>query len=119
MGHVRVNIKLARPERWREAEPVGEALVDTGASFTTVPRALAERLGLEGFFSQTVRTAAGPMTVDVSAAYLEYDGRRAVTPVWISDGYSGVLIGVLTLEALALKVAPSSGRLEETEYLLL
>ena len=119
MGHVRVTIKLAKPERWREPVEVQDALVDTGATFTTLSRSLAQRLGLEVFASQTVRIAAGPVDVDVSSAFLEYDGRRTVTPVWISDTYPGVLMGVFTLEALGLAIDPATGKLTESEFLLL
>ena len=119
MGHVRVAIKLANPARWREPVEIEDALVDTGATFTTVPRALAEQLGLEVFGQQATRTAAGVISVDQSSAFLEYDGRRTVTPVWISDTYPGVLVGVFTLEALGLAVDPASGRLTESEFLLL
>ena len=119
MGHVRVAIKLAHPGRLGQTVDVSDALVDTGATFTTVPRALADQLRLDIFDKHTVRTAAGPVDVDVSSAFLEYDGHRTVTPVWISDTYPGVLIGVLTLEALGLAVDPGTGQLTNSEFLLL
>ena len=46
-------------------------------------------------------------------------GEKTVTPVLISDKIDRVLIGVLTLEALALRVDPKTGKLEKTELLLL
>lgn len=119
MGHVRIKVKLADFRRWQDAVEVEDALIDTGATFTTIPRALAERLQLETFERQTTRTAAGPVEVDQSYAYLEYDGHRIITPVWISDTYPGVLIDVYTLEGMALAVDPKSGRLIESELLLL
>ena len=119
MGHVRVRIKLANPARVRDVVEVDDALVDTGATFTTLPRPIADRLGLEVFDRHRTRTAAGPIEVDVSSAFLEYDGRRTVTPVWISDTCPGVLIGVFTLEALGLAVDPASGQLTDSEFLLL
>lgn len=119
MGHVRVPIKLANPTRRREAVEVQDALVDTGASFTTVPRALAQQLNLEILGQQETRTAAGVITIDRSFAYMEIDGRDTVVPVWVSDAYPGVLIGVLTLKALGLAVDPASGQLTPSEFLLL
>jgi predicted aspartyl protease len=50
---------------------------------------------------------------------LEYDGRRTVRPVWISDQYPGVLIGVFTLNGLGLAVDPETGKLTTSEFLLL
>ncbi|MEM2974845.1 MAG: aspartyl protease, partial [Candidatus Bathyarchaeia archaeon] len=45
--------------------------------------------------------------------------RKTATPVLINPKLDKVLIGVITLEALALKVDPKSGKLEKTELLLL
>lgn len=119
MGHVRVSVRIAHPNRRDDPHDVEEALVDTGATFTTIPRSLADRLGLEVLGQHQVRTAAGVRTVDRSFAYMELEGRDAVLPVGISDEYPGVLIGVYTLEALALAVDPKSGRLVDAELLLL
>ncbi len=65
------------------------------------------------------RSAAGPVTIDQSYVYFEYEDRRMVTPIWVSDSYPGVLIGVITLEALGLAVDPGTGKLIESELLLL
>ena len=119
MGHVRVTVKIGNPLDRDLVDDIPDALVDTGATLTTVPRELAERLGLEIVDRHEVRTAGGVITVDESFAYFEYDDRKSVTPVWISDEYPDVLIGVVTLESFGLKVDPRSGTLEKTEFLLL
>jgi predicted aspartyl protease len=119
MGHVRVPIKLAHPERPAAGIHVAEALVDTGASFTTIPRATAQELGLSVYGRRSARSAAGIIEIDESYVMFEYDGRQTVTPVWISETYAGVLIGVLTLESLGLAVDPGTGKLTESELLLL
>jgi clan AA aspartic protease len=119
MGHVRVKVRIAHPNRRNRPIEVADALVDTGASFTTVPRQLADQLGLEVLGKHRTRTANGTIEIDRSFAYIEYDGRDEVMPVWISDSYPGVLIGVFTLEALGLAVDPSSGQLTSSEFLLL
>ena len=118
MGHVRVRIRLANPQRRRDTVEVEGALVDTGATFTTVPRSLAVELELEILSQHETRTAAGLLTLDQSFAFFEYDGRQTVTPIWISDTFPGVLIGVVTLEALGLAVDPASGQLTNSEFLL-
>jgi aspartyl protease family protein len=119
MGHVRINIKLGHPERPDEMIEVIDALVDTGATFTIVPRVIAKEIGLAVYGRSRARSAAGPIELDESYALFEYEDRRTVTPVLINDDYPGVLIGVLTLEALALAVDPKSGKLINTELLLL
>ena len=118
MGHVRVTVRIAHPGRRDEPVEVPDALVDTGASFTTVPRQLADRLGLETLGRHRTRTANGTIDIDRSFAYIEYGGRDEAT-VWISDNYPGVLIGVFTLKALGLAVDPGTGQLTNSEFLLL
>ena len=119
MSHVRVKVRLGHPDRPNQMVEVADALVDTGASFTTVPRGMANNLGLSSYRIRSATTAAGPIQVDESYALFDYDGHKAVTPIWVSDTYDGVLIGVFTLEALGLAVDPSSGKLIDTEMLLL
>jgi len=119
MGHVRVKIRIAHPERPENAVDVADALVDTGATLTTIPRAIASELGLRILGRQSARTAAGALEVERSYAMIEYDGRQSVGDVIVSDMYPGVLVGVVTLEAMALAVDPQSGRLVDSELLLL
>lgn len=119
MGHVRVNIKLANPARRQQTIEIRDVLVDTGATWTVIPRELANRLGLEVIGKKRVRTADAEVELDHSFAYVEYEGRESVGDVVISDTYPGVLIGVLTLEGMALAVDPKTGRLVDSELLLL
>lgn len=119
MGHVKAKIRLAHPERPDGAIEVEEALIDTGATWTTVPRALAEKLSLRVIGQMAVKTAAGPQTLDQSYAYIELADKRMVTPLLVSDILEGVLIGVTTLEAMGLAVDPATGQLKESEVFLL
>ncbi len=119
MGHVIVTIKITNPSRRDEAVEVADALVDTGATWTTVPRILADQLGLETVEQVPAETAAGEVMVDHSFAFIEYDGRRSFSDVLISDSYPGVLVGVVTLEGLRLAVDPRSGKLVDSKLLLL
>ena len=112
-------MRIANPFRRDETVQIDDVLVDTGASFTTIPRALANQLQLDILGQHETETAAGPLTVDRSFAYIEIEGRDGVSPIWISDAYPDALIGVFTLEALALAVDPGSGRLVDSELLLL
>lgn len=119
MGHVNVKVKLANPvgPSGRNFESTG--LVDTGATFTTIPRQVFDKLGLTITGKRKVRTATQLETLDESFASVEIDGNLTVTPVLVSDTLEKILIGVITLEALALKVNPTTGKLEEAETYLL
>ena len=78
MGHVFVNIKLGHPERPDEMIEVLDALVDTGATFTTVPRTIANEIGLVAYGRSRARSAAGPVELDESYALFEHENRRSV-----------------------------------------
>jgi aspartyl protease family protein len=119
MGHVRVKIRIANPARRQEAVEVDDALVDTGATWSVMPRSLAYRLGLDIIGQKRLRTAEGEAQLDHSFAYIEYNGHDSVGDVVISDSYPGVLVSVLTLEGMALAVDPKTGRLVDSELLLL
>jgi len=119
MGHVRVPVRVGNPNQRQEAIGIDSALVDTGATWTTIPRSLSEQLGLDIVGRVKVRTAAGPQEVDQSFAYLELEGKYIVTFVLVSDTYPGVLIGVTTLEGLGFAVDPAGQRLVDAELLLL
>jgi len=119
MGHVRVTIRIANPARRQEAVEVDGALVDTGATWTTLPRDIADRLGLDIVDQVQTETAAGEISVDHSFALVEYDGKQSVSDVLINDHLREVLVGVVTLEGLRLAVDPRSGRLVDTKLLLM
>jgi predicted aspartyl protease len=123
VGHVHVRVKFANPrdvERGKVGRSIEEtALVDTGATFTTMPRALSEKLELPIVGKTKVRTATGIENLDQSYTYAEIDGKFAVTPVLISEKLDRTLVGVFTLEALGLTVDPTTGQLKEAEILLL
>jgi len=98
---------------------IEQVLIDTGATRTTLPRGIAQELGLEILGSQTVRSAGGPVTIDQSYAMLRIEGRQSINDVWISDSYPNILIGVVTLEAMGFGVDPKNQRLIDVEQLLL
>ena len=43
MGHVEVKVSLSNPIREGGTEVVEKALMDTGATFTTIPRKIARK----------------------------------------------------------------------------
>jgi len=98
---------------------VDNVLVDTDATRTTIPRALAQQLGLEILGSLDVRTASGVERLDRTYARVRLTDRESFNDVWVSDTYPGVLLRVVTLEAMALGVDPKNERLIDVEQLLL
>jgi clan AA aspartic protease len=118
VGHVNIQLTISNPSDPSLASTV-EALVDTGATVTVVPRSLADQLKLNVTGQKTVRTANGIIVVDRSSAILQIDGKSEINPIVISDTLDRTLVGVVTLETLELAVDPTTGRLTEGETLLL
>ena len=119
MGVVEVTITITNPDDRSRRRDIPDAIVDTGASWTTIPKAMANELGLEIVGRKRVMTANGPVNVEHSHAMVEYDGRLSFSDIRVSDTYSGVLLGALSLEGMALAVDPKSGKLIDSELLIL
>lgn len=118
MGHVNVRATIANPTDSSLAEEV-DAMVDTGATYTSVPRSLARSLQLPITGKTRVRTATGDIVEDHGRALVQIDGQSEINRVLISDTLDKVLIGVITLEIFSLAVDPKNGQLKETESYLL
>ena len=90
-------------------------LVDTGATYTTLPREVADALGLEPIETRRVRLGDGreerwPM----AAILVRIDEREAPSLAWIGPPGGPALLGAVTLEEFALTVDPSARRLIPT-----
>ena len=92
-------------------------LVDTGATFTVIPRALARTLGIKRprrYLS--MRLADGRrVRAGVDVAILRIDGREAPATILVAD-VAEPLLGVEALEALGLAVDPRKQRLTPTRH---
>ncbi len=117
MGHVTAEVTISNPAD-ASLQSTVEGLVDTGATLTVVPRALAKDLRLPMTGRRKVRTASGDLELDRGYALVQIDGKTEINPILISDSVDRVLIGVITLETLALTVDPTTGELKEAELLL-
>ena len=119
MTAIRTRILLYSPGDGRRAEV--EALVDTGAIFSVLPRRFLESLGVPVEGRRTFRTIDGrPFERDLGAVRLEVIGKRSLVPVPVIFGEErdGVVLGVTALEMLGLEVDPTRGELRETEFLM-
>ncbi len=83
------------------------ALVDTGASFTVIPRALAERIGLPTFEGVWCRMADGRRRkLDRATALITVRGREVPATILVTPNGGSVLMGAETLETLGFAVDP-------------
>lgn len=97
-----------------------EALVDTGAMFTTIPRPILERLGVEPFDTVPVRFANGTTERwQIGEVQAELDGKRRPIICFFGSADAPPLIGAHTLEAFLLTVDPVDKKLVPKEALLM
>lgn len=110
-------ITLIGPEGQRDTL---EAVVDTGAAYTTIPRPILERLGVRPHRSVRLRLADGHV-VDwqLGRVLAQLDGLEEETLCVFGTTDAPPLIGAYTLEGFALGVDPTGQRLVPREMFLL
>jgi predicted aspartyl protease len=108
MGLFHVPVRLTGPTARSETV---EALVDTGATFLVVPRALADRLELRPSRACPIQIAGGRDEVwPLAEVRLALDAVEVTTPCLIApDGPA--LLGAVALESLLLAPDPVARRL--------
>ena len=108
MGTFRVSIEVGDPTGQRY-EAV-EALVDTGATYVTLPSPLLHGLGVVPHARDTFVLADGRRVErDIGRTWIRVDGRAELTLVVFSEPGTQPLLGAYALEGLRL-AADSVGR---------
>ena len=89
-----------------------EALVDTGATYTYIPRRVLERLGITPWERQPFVLADGRrVEYEISQVRVRIDGRERFTICIFGDEGSTPLLGTVTLEEFGLSVDPINKQL--------
>jgi len=117
MGYVWVDVVLKNPLTGRSVSV--KALVDTGATLATIPRKVADELGLPVIGKSLVQTAKGVTELEARFGFVEIMGEETPARILVSDDVDTVLIGITVLEQLGLEVDPVTGKLKKTKLLLL
>jgi aspartyl protease family protein len=116
MSHVFVDVKFTNQPGEREVE--ANVMVDTGAIYTVIPRAMADELRLPVEGKRRVRTANGSVELESSWLFVALLVLRGPTYVLVGEQLDRALIGVITLEEFGLQIDPSSGELKATDAFL-
>jgi clan AA aspartic protease len=117
MGTFRVSIQIGRPGGDRF--DVMEALVDTGASYTWIPRDVLEALGVRPDEHRVFVLADGrEISYPVAWVRIGLDERSQPTLVVCGDPGTEPLVGAFTLEGFGLGVDPVNRRLIRVPGLL-
>ena len=119
MGTFLVSMTVANPNTGSSATV--EAVVDTGATLTTLPPSLVEELGIEQEDTARVQLADGSLRdIALGTARLTVEDRTRTTPVLFAPSEDApVLLGAVTLESMGFAVDPVGPRLVPRELLLL
>ncbi len=113
MGITYVTIEIG-DMRGEQFHPV-EVMVDTGATFTTVPGNLLRSLGLAPQRSEPARLADGSIINDeICDTLIRVEGKTFITPVTFGRENEPNLLGVVALETALLAVDPLEQRLVPT-----
>ena len=104
----------------RSAAETVNALVDTGATFMTMPHDLLERLGVEPFQSVTLRLANGEVERRrIGEVRVELDGQERTAVCVFGEQSAPPIIGAVTLQSFPTVVDPVEHRLVAVEALWL
>ncbi len=118
LGTFRVVIDIGDPDGNR-FESV-QALVDTGASYTTVPSSVLREMTVTAHDRVTFILADGRRVQrDVGRTWIRVDGKSEITLVVFGDEDSESLVGAYTLQGLLLGVDTPNERLVPVPGLLM
>lgn len=96
-----------------------DALVDTGATYTWVPREVLDRLGVEPEEEWPFVLADGrEVTYPIASVRVRIEGRSRVTVAIFGERESEPLLGAVTLEEFGFGVDPVGRRLVPVPGLL-
>ena len=89
-----------------------EAIVDTGATFSKIPKSVAAKLGLQAKYETDVELGDGRI-IGRKLALVDMEIEEVRRPVLVAIGEEEKpLIGYTALELLGFKVNPITGKLE-------
>lgn len=118
MGTFRVTVSVGDPQGERYTSV--EALVDTGATYTTLPGPALYALGVIPHENGLFELADGSeVERDIGYTWLQIHGRTAIAPVVFAAEGSPALLGAVTLEIFRLAVDPVRQRLVPVRGLLM
>ena len=96
-----------------------EAVVDTGAAYTTLPGRLLRELGVAPMGKRRFLLADGrPVDMEYGRAWVTIGGESEVTIVVFGEDNGPPLLGAYTLEGLALAADPVAQRLVPTHLIM-
>ena len=118
MGTFTVTVEIGDPQGQRFEEV--EALVDTGATYPSLPATLLRRLGVSSSTTRTFILADGRrIQREMGDTWMRFHGEQHPVPVIFSEDDAANLLGAVALETFGLMVDPLNERLIPVDGLLM
>jgi predicted aspartyl protease len=113
MGLFEANVKIGAMNNGKPAfNAEVKLLVDTGATYTTIPAEVLDRVGVIRLGEMSVRLANGTfIKKSYGGAVLEVEGRVVAATVLFGEPGDFALLGATTLEQASMAVDPVGQRL--------
>ncbi len=110
MGVFHVELEVGDPQG--QNYQVIEAMVDSGATYTTMPASLLRDLGVEPRNNRTFVLADGSqIRRGLGQTWIRLEREENISPVIFWDEDTIPLLGAVTLEIFSLGIDPLNGRL--------
>ena len=117
MGEVKADLRVWSSDRSRSVD-FAATTVDTGATYSLIPRPVLEELDVEARGRVYAELADGRVIAyEMGEARLSINGETVTTNVLFAHEGEEPLIGVVTLEEMRLAVDPVAGELVPVRYI--
>ncbi len=111
-------MQIANPRR-PELRTGVTLLADTGTTYSMIPRAVLEQIGITPLEQLEFEIADGRrIERDIGEVTFFWDGKGRTSPVIFGESSDAAVLGVVALESLALQVDPFSKQLRPAKLLL-
>ncbi len=118
MGTFQVQMQIGDPQGQR-FESI-DALLDSGATYSTIPASLLRGLGVTPHGTRRFALADGSrIEMDFGRTWVRLEGTEEIVPVIFGDDDSLPLLGAVTLEIFSLGIDPVNARLIPVDGLLM
>jgi clan AA aspartic protease len=118
MGLTVLEIEVGNPSN-QEVTEIVEFLIDSGAIYSVVPTAVLEKLGIKPLAEETFRLADGSKIIRKKGiALFKHGDRIGGADVVFGEEGDSTLLGVMTLESLALALDPLKRELKPLPMVL-
>ena len=106
------NVKMDIGGRQDDRMIVADALVDTGAFFSSAPASVLRGLGVSPIMSRNFRFGDGRIRrMNIGRTWLRVDGHEANTLIMFNEEGTSFILGALALEEMLLGIDPVEERL--------